>query len=64
MQENYEQEQTYFNWGRSSVKVLKTSSICFASSLVGVMIIAPTWQNHIHLTINFGSVNISHFKDS
>ena len=34
---------TNLNCERSSVNFFKTSSICFASSLVGVIIMAPTW---------------------
>ena len=34
---------TNLNCERSSVNFFKTSSICFASSLVGVIIIAPIW---------------------
>lgn len=40
---NFQQTQPHFSWMRSFVNVLKTSSICFASSLVGVIIMAPTW---------------------
>ena len=40
---NFQQMQPHFSWMRSFVNVLRTSSICFASSLVGVIMMAPTW---------------------